>query len=165
MKKSSAAASWRAHPERKIGNAKTYAGSTKIYYVLLKVIAAGICVCVLSALGWGQERAPVRGRGGSTAGRGLPSKDPKTPKGVYATSHGVVKSITKGLLTIGMDDEHEMKFRITRKTKFVAQDKDGSREMKASSVESGQPVAVDAETALDGSFEAVRVVLEPANAK
>jgi hypothetical protein len=64
-----------------------------------------------------------------------------------------------------MDDEHEMKFRITRKTKFVAQDKDGSREMKASSVESGQPVAVDAETALDGSFEAVRVVLEPANAK
>jgi len=114
----------------------------------------------LAALCAGQGRAPVRGRG---EGRSAPSA--ARDKGVYATSHGHMKSLTKAQLVIAVDDEHEMKFRITRKTKFVAQDKDGSREIKSSSLESGQPVAVDAETALDGSFEAVRVVLESANAK
>ena len=66
---------------------------------------------------------------------------------------------------VAMDDEHEMKFRITRKTKFVSSEKQGSQEIKASSIESGQAVAVDAETALDGAFEAVRIVLESPNLK
>jgi len=62
---------------------------------------------------------------------------------------------------MAMDDEHEMKFRITRKTKFVSGDK---QEIKASAIESGQAVAVDAETALDGSFQAVRIVLKSPSA-
>jgi len=66
---------------------------------------------------------------------------------------------------VAMDEEHEMKFRITRKTKFFSGEKQGSQEIKASAIESGQAVAVDAETTLDGAFEAVRVVLESPNAK
>ena len=123
--------------------------------MLTKSLAVGILVIALSASCWGQQR-PERGRGGSTTGRGTP-KDPNVPKGIYATSHGVVKSISKSELMMAMDDEHEMKFRITRKTKFVSGDK---QEIKASAIESGQAVAVDAETALDGSFQAVRIVLK-----
>jgi hypothetical protein len=62
-----------------------------------------------------------------------------------------------------MDDEHEMKFRITRKTKIFSQSKQGSQEIKASSLHPGQAIAVDAQSALDGSFEAVRVTLESPN--
>jgi hypothetical protein len=131
--------------------------------VLTKSVAAGILAVALSSSGWGQQR-PVRGRGGSTAGRGT-SNDPNAPKGLYATSHGVVKSISKSALMMGMEDGHEMTFRITRKTKFIAGEKQGSQEIKASAIESGQAVAVDAETALDGSFEAVRIVLESPNVK
>ena len=114
----------------------------------------------LSPFSWGQQRAPVRGRASSTAGRGA-LNDPNAPKGVYATSHGIVKSISKSALIVAMDDEHEMKFRITRKTKFMS----GDKEIKASSIKSGQSVAVDAETSLDGAFEAVRIVLESPSGK
>ena len=66
---------------------------------------------------------------------------------------------------MAMEDGHEMTFRITRKTKFLAGEKQGDQEIKASAIGSGQAVAVDAVTALDGSFEAVRIVLESPNAK
>ena len=132
--------------------------------VLSKSVAVGILVIALSASCWAQQqRAPARSRRFS-AGRGT-LNDPNAPKGVYATSHGVVKSISKSVLMVAMDDEHEMKFRITRKTKFFSGEKQGSQEIRASAIESGQAVAVDAETALDGSFEAVRIVLESRNAK
>jgi len=49
-----------------------------------------------------------------------------------------------------------MKFRITRKTKIFAQ----SKEIKATSLQPGQAVAVEAQSAVDGSFEAVRITLE-----
>ncbi len=52
-----------------------------------------------------------------------------------------------------------MKFRITRKTKFYLQDKQGTHEIKASALQPGQTVDVDMQTALDGSFEAMRVTL------
>src|SRR5436189_6476395 len=71
----------------------------------------------------GAAAGPSRGRGSSTAGRGA-LNDPNSPKGVYATSHGVVKSISKSALMVAMDDEHEMKFRITRKAKFISSDKE-----------------------------------------
>ena len=68
---------------------------------------------------------------------------------------------------MGVDnDEHEMKFRITRKTKFFAsQGKQGNgkqvtKEIKASSLHPGQTVDVDMQSSLDGSFEAVRVIVE-----
>jgi len=77
-------------------------------------------------------------------------------QGVYPTSRGVLKSISRAQVSIQVDDEHEMKFRITRKTKIFAQ----SKEIKASSLQPGQTVAVEAQSAVDGSFEAVRITLE-----
>jgi hypothetical protein len=71
-----------------------------------------------------------------------------------------MKSMTKTQLVIAVDEEHEMKFRITHKTKFAADDKQGGHEIKPASLEPGQALAVDAQTSLDGAFEAVRVVLE-----
>ena len=127
--------------------------------MLSRSIAVGVLLVALSAPSWGQQRVPTRGRS-STAGRGA-LNDPNAPKGVYATSHGIVKSISKSALMVAMDDEHEMKFRITRKTKFIS----GDKEIKPSSIESGQSVAVDAETSLDGAFEAVRIVLESPSGK
>jgi len=59
-----------------------------------------------------------------------------------------------------MDDEHEMKFRITRKTKVFSQDKQDTQEIKASSLHPGQAVSIDMQSSLDGSFEAVRVIVE-----
>jgi len=124
-----------------------------------KSIAIGVLVIALAPFCWGQQR-PVRGRNGSTAGRGA-LNDPNAPKGVYATSDGAVKAISKSALIVAMDNEHEMKFRITRKTKFIS----GDKEIKASAIESGQEVAVDAQTSVDGAFEAVRIVLKSRNAK
>lgn len=78
---------------------------------------------------------------------------------VYPTSHGILKSISRSLLLVEVDDEHEMKFRITRKTKFYSRDKQGTHEIKVSALQRGQTVDVDMQTALDGSFEAMRVTL------
>jgi hypothetical protein len=127
------------------------------------VLVAGLC--------FGQGRGRTKGsigRGGSAA----PS-DPNAPKGVYPTSHGVVKSIAGSQLFVEMDDEHEMKFRITHKTKSYIQTKDGqgkvvSKEVKTSSLQPGQTVDIDMESSLDGAFEAVRVVVllgAPSNAE
>ncbi|MBZ5636404.1 MAG: hypothetical protein LAO55_25045 [Acidobacteriia bacterium] len=53
-----------------------------------------------------------------------------------------------------------MKFRITRKTKFLSQSKQGVKEIKASSLQPGQTVDVDMQSAIDGAFEAVRITVE-----
>jgi hypothetical protein len=82
--------------------------------------------------------------------------DPNAPKGVYPTSRGVLKSISGSQLLLELDDEHEMKFRITRKTKIFS----GTQEIKASSLHPGQTVSIDMQSSLDGSVEAVRVTLE-----
>ena len=103
------------------------------------VVFAGLC---LAQFCLAQEKAPGR-----------------TPKGVYPTSHGVLKSIAGSQLLVQVDDEHEMKFRITHKTKIFTQDKQGTREIKASSLQAGQTVDVDMQTSLDGVFEAVRVTV------
>ena len=101
----------------------------------------GIGIAVFACLCAGQQREVPRGQ-------------------VYPTSHGILKSISRSLLVVEVDDEHEMKFRITRKTKFYSQDKQGEHEIKASSLQPGQTVDVDMQAALDGSFEAMRVTLE-----
>jgi hypothetical protein len=112
---------------------------------------------------------PARGRAtGGRSGSGS-AIDPDAPKGIYPTSHGVVKSISGSQLLVEVDNDHEMKFRITRKTKVFSQSKDAqgkevSKEIKASSLEPGQTVDVDMQGALDGSFEAVRIAVVPPNA-
>lgn len=135
-------------------------------------VLAGLClplVCFGQAGASGQKRVkgPVS-RGGSAA-----PADPNAPKGVYPTSHGVIKSISGSQLFVEVDDEHEMKFRMTHKTKIFAQSKDGqgknvSKEVKTSSLEPGQTVDIDMQSSLDGAFEAVRIVVflgVPANAE
>jgi len=88
-------------------------------------------------------------------------QQPRVPsRQVYPTSHGILKSVSRSVLVVEVDDEHEMKFRITRKTRFYSQGKQGAHEIKASSLQPGQTVDVDMQAALDGSFEAVRITLE-----
>ena len=90
-----------------------------------------------------------------------------TLKGAYPTSHGILKSISGSELFVEVDNEHEMKFRMTRKTKLYTQSKDGqgknvAKEIKPSSLMPGQTVDIDMQSSLDGSFEAVRItVLSP----
>lgn len=113
---------------------------------------AGTSVVVLAALG-----LPLMsfGQGGTTL------------KGAYPTSHGILKSISGSELFVEVDNEHEMKFRMTRKTKLYTQSKDGqgknvAKEIKPSSLMPGQTVDIDMQSSLDGSFEAVRItVLSP----
>ena len=93
------------------------------------VVLAGLCL----ALCYGQQ-GRVRGRGSSGRAGANPAADPDAPKGVYPTSHGVLKSISGSQLLVELDDEHEMKFRITRKTKVFSQGKDGAKEIKTSSL-------------------------------
>ena len=136
------------------------------------VVLAGLCLPLLCL---GQVGASGQRRTRSSTGRGGPGvlSDPNAPKGVYPTSHGVLKSISGSQLLVEVDDEHEMKFRITHKTKVFTQTKDGQgkdvlKEVKTSSLESGQTVDVDMQNSLDGAFEAVRVVVllgAPSNAE
>jgi hypothetical protein len=105
------------------------------------------------------QAAPKTARGESAA-----PADPNAPKGVFPTSHGVIKSISGSQLFVELDDEHEMKFRMTHKTKIFIQSRDGrgklaSKEVKTSSLQPGQSVDIDMESSLDGAFEAVRVVV------
>ena len=132
--------------------------------MLKRFVRVVVCVVVLAGVCPGQGRRPTR----SSAGRAGPATpvDPNAPKGVYPTERGVLKSISGGQLFVEMDDEHEMKFRITRKTKIFTQTKNAEgknvfKEIKASSLEPGETIDVDMQTAPDGSFEAVRITLVP----
>jgi hypothetical protein len=134
--------------------------------VLKRFARVGVCVVLLAGLCFGQ-RSSGRGRinGAGRAGPATPV-DPNAPKGVYPTERGVLKSISGSQLFVEMDDEHEMKFRITRKTKIFSPSKDSqgkavSKEIKASSLETGMTVDVDMQTSPDGSFEAVRISVVP----
>ncbi len=123
---------------------------------VLKCFArVGVCVAVLAGLCFGQGRrmGGMAGRGGTPAG----AVDPNAPKGVFPTSHGVVRSITGSQLLVEVDEDNEIKFRMTRKTKIYTQSKDAqgkvvTKEIKASSLEPGQTVDIDMQSSLDGSF-------------
>ncbi len=129
--------------------------------MLKRFFRVGIAVAVFAILCAGQQqRVPSGQTRGSGKSGSQPAQDPNGPKGVYPTSHGVLKSISGSLLLVEVDDEHEMKFRITRKTRFYSHDKQGTHEIKASSIQPGQTVDVDMQTSLDGSFEAMRVTLQ-----
>lgn len=87
----------------------------------------------------------------------------------YPTSHGILKSISGSQLFVEVDDEHEMKFRMTRKTKVYIQSKDGQgknavKEMKTSSLMPGQTLDIDMQISLEGEFEAVRILVVSPNA-
>jgi hypothetical protein len=137
--------------------------------VEISVVLSGLCLAQLCLIqtSFAQGRVPGRGRISSGRGPATPV-DPNAPKGVYPTERGILKSISGSQLFVEMDDEHEMKFRITRKTKIFTQTKDGqgkdvAKEIKASSLEPGETVDVDMQTAPDGSFEALRVTVVPPN--
>ena len=127
------------------------------------LVFAGLCLPLVCP---GQTQVPRQGRTKSSGGHGdsAAPADPNAPKGVYPTAHGVVKSLSGSQLFVEVDDEHEMKFRITHKTKVFIQSKDAqgknvSKETKTSSLEPGQTVDIDMQSSLDGAFEAVRIVV------
>ncbi len=127
------------------------------------LVLAGLCL-PLVCFGQGGTAGQARTKGSTRRGGSAAPADPNAPKGVYPTSHGVVKSISGSQLFVEVDDEHEMKFRITHKTKSYIQTKDGqgkvvSKEIKTSSLQPGQTVDIDMESSLDGAFEAVRIVV------
>ena len=123
--------------------------------MLKKLYRVGICAAVFAAIGFGQGKAPARGRSAPA------TVDPNAPKGVYPTSRGVLKAISGSLLVLELDDEHEMKFRMTRKTKiFASQGGQSNQEIKASSLHPGQTISIDMQNGPDGSFEAVRITVE-----
>jgi hypothetical protein len=126
------------------------------------LVLAGLC---LPLAGFGQggtsgQPAPKKSRhGGSSA-----PADLNAPIGIYPTSHGVLKSISGSQLLMEVDDEHEMKFRITHSTKSYIQSKDGQgknivKEIKTSSLQPGQTLDIDMKSSLDGAFEAVRIMV------
>lgn len=129
-----------------------------------RLARVGICILGLAGLCAAQGSGRTKGSPGrgSVANASSGAADPNAPKGLYPTSHGVLKSISGSQLFVELDDEHEMKFRMTRKTKIYlqskdAQGKDSAKEVKASSLEPGQVLDIDMQITLDGSFEAVRV--------
>jgi len=87
--------------------------------------------------------------------------DSNAPKGVFPTAHGTVKSISGSQLYVEVEEEHELKFRLIRKTKIYIKSKDGLKEIKASAIEPGQTVDIDMQASLDGAFEAVRITVLP----
>jgi hypothetical protein len=109
---------------------------------------------MLAVLCVGQSRPSGRG----ASGRGGTAIDPNAPKGLYPTAHGVIKSISGTQVFVQVDEEHEMKFRITRKTKILLHGKAA----KSSSLEPGQTVDIDMQSSLDGSFEAVSIIVAAA---
>lgn len=134
--------------------------------MLKRFVRLAVCVVLVAGLCFGQGGTPAQGRtkGSTRRGGSAAPADSSAPIGVYPTAHGVVKSIAGSQLFVAVDDEHEMKFRITHKTKSYIQTKDGqgkvvSKEMKTSSLQPGQTVDIDMESSLDGAFEAVRIVV------
>ena len=123
--------------------------------MLKKLYRVGICAVVFVGICLGQGKAPARGRGATAP------VDPNASKGVYPTLRGVLKSISGSLLLLEIDDEQEMKFRMTRKTKiFAPQGGQGNQETKASSLHPGQTISIDMQSGLDGAYEAVRITVE-----
>ena len=117
-------------------------------------LLAGPCAFLSS----GQERSskPARPKPPSESGA---QRKPQAPKGIYPTAHGVLKSISGSQFMLEVEEEHELKFHITRKTKIFSQNK----EVKASILEPGQTLDIDMQAALDGSFDAIRITIGPAN--
>ena len=121
---------------------------------------AGLCLpLVCSGQGGtsGQARPQKSRRGGSAA-----PADLNAPIGVFPTSHGVLKSISGSQLLLDVGDDHEIKFRITHKTKSYIQSKDSQgrsivKEIKTSSLQPGQTLDIDMQSSLDGTFEAIRI--------
>lgn len=126
------------------------------------LLLAGLClplVCFGQG-GTSGQASPKKSRHGGSAA----PADLNAPVGIYPTSHGVLKSISGSQLFMELEDEHEMKFRITHSTKSYIQSKDGHgknvvKEIKTSSLQPGQTLDIDMKSSLDGAFEAVRITV------
>jgi hypothetical protein len=125
-------------------------------------VLAGLCLPLLCFAqgGTSGQPPPKKSRHGGSAA----PADLNAPVGIYPTSHGVLKSISGSQLLMEVDDEHEMKFRITHSTKSYMQSKDGQgknvvKEIKTSSLQAGQTLDIDMKSSLDGAFEAVRIMV------
>jgi hypothetical protein len=129
------------------------------------LVLSGLCL-PQAGFGQGGTSGQPRPKNSRHGGSAAPA-DLNAPVGIYPTSHGVLKSISGSQLLMEVDEEHEMKFRITHSTKSYMQSKDGQgknvvKEIKTSSLQPGQTLDIDMKSSLDGAFEAVRIMVSGA---
>jgi hypothetical protein len=129
--------------------------------MLNRLAIAGVGLMLLAGLCFAQTQGPGRSKGSTSRGGSVAPADPNAPKGVFPTAHGIVKSVSGSQLFVEVDEDHEMKFRLIRKTKVYIQSKEGLKEIKASSLKPGQTVDIDMQSSLDGAFEAVHITVLP----
>jgi len=113
--------------------------------LLLMLPAAGMCQVVPRPYGASRSNQPAH-----------PARSSKDADKLLATFTGTVASITKKDLFVKTGDGNTLQFSRSGKTEFT----DGSKKMKASNLESGQPVSVKAKVNIDGSLAAVAVALQ-----
>jgi hypothetical protein len=113
--------------------------------MLKRIFRIGISLAVFVLLCPGQESPSKR--------------KSEAPKTIYPTAHGVLKSIAGSQFTLEVEEEHELKFHLTRKTRIFLQNK----EVKPTQLEPGQTLDIDMQASIDGSFDAIRINIAPAN--
>lgn len=110
------------------------------------------------------RRVPFPSQGGRS-GTGLPPPVPgggkqpgnkkDNPDQPLATFGGTVRDLDVKTLTVDGPEAKTMQFACSRKTRYY----DGSKKIKASAIERGNRVSVDATRAPDGGLQAVNVRL------
>ena len=122
--------------------------------------AAGLAALLLMLPAAGMCQVVPRPYGGSRSNQHAQlARSSKDADKLLATFTGTVASITKKDLFVKTGDGNTLQFSRSGKTEFT----DGSKKMKASNLESGQPVSVKAKVNIDGSLAAVAVALQHPN--
>ena len=112
------------------------------------------CVLVLTVACTLSAQAPVQTRSRRSGTQQSGVSPLETP---VATFHGTLKSVSKKELVLEVQNEHEVAFAISHKTKFLKEKKS----IKAADIPSGAVLSVDGKRDILGNTEAVVVRLEP----
>lgn len=112
--------------------------------VVLLLLAAAPAVCQSGRAGRRQSAARSSNTDQSTSDKALPN---------FA---GIVRGLDKKMLLLDQADQNTMQLYCTKKTRYF----DGSNKIKASQIQAGDRVSVEARLGPDGKPEAVNVRLE-----
>ncbi len=128
-------------------------------------VRSAILLLALAAAAMAQIGGPSRYPGQPGRGTGLPSPVPdinkgsgkdKAPEEALPSFTGTVKGIDEKFLTLERPDANTMEFHCSKKTRYY----DGNKKVKASAIQAGDNVSVEAKRAPDGSLDAVNVRLD-----
>lgn len=95
-----------------------------------------------SRQGGGQSRDKASGAGG------------RSPEDLLIRFPGRLKSVTKKQILLEVENEQELIFRRTKRTRFF----DGGKEVKESAAPVGDPVVLEGQRALNGDLDVVNVL-------